>query len=176
MGIVQDAEEILGRDLAPGSLAALTGDLNERLRVREMEAVYRSSALAVVPLPSFFLHAVTVRVDGCELAAASLSTLGPGRFAVFGPELRLGTTGTEMEMLYLARIPPIEGERFSEVGTAYPSLMLYGLLAHHSALIRDEGQAHYSPLFEQALAKANENYARSRQSETLARPIGRYRP
>lgn len=175
MSVIDDAEAILGRSVAPGVMRVLTADLNERLRVREMEEEYLTEPQPVVPLPSFYLDAVSVTIDDAPLRATSRDALRPGTFAVVGDCIHLADSGTLLRLIYRARIAEFEEERSVKVQTAYPALYLYGLLAHHAVLVRDEaGAAAWRPQYENALRLANVNDTRARQSESLARPTPRY--
>ncbi|GEM_PF-6886096 len=176
MDLTDKAESILGRELSPGALDALTGDLNERLRVRELEEVFYTAPQAAVALPSFFIHARSVSIDGCPLSATQPDLLCAGRFVISGPEMLLAQGGDVLRMVYLARLLAIEEDRINAAYTTYPSLFLYGLLYHHAALVRDvDGQQQWQPQFERALAAANENYARALQGEAAQAIRPRYR-
>lgn len=176
MALVDDAEAILGRAVMPGALDAVTADLNARLRVKEMEETYRGAPADVVPLPSFFIEAVAVDIDGCPLAPTTTQMLRPGTFAVAGQELRLADGGVLLTVDYLARLAPFEEERGNKVYSAYPNLFLYGLLAHHATLARDDdGANRWGALYDAALNEANARDARARQSQISMRPVPRYR-
>lgn len=175
MGLLDDAREILGRDVSPGALDLLTEDLNARLRVREMEVSYYTVPQKAVPLPSFFVEAVSVDIDGVPLAPTTPQLLRSGTFAISGEEIRLADSGKMFRMDYLSRIPPFEQEVANRVYTAYPGLYLYGLLAHHCVLVRDDdGASRFAPRFEQALIAANTADVRARQSQISMRPVPRY--
>lgn len=176
MELTDKAQSILGRELSLGALEALTGDLNERLRVREMEEVYYTAPLPAVPLPSFFILARSVSIDGKPLQSTQIDHLCAGRFVISGPEILLAQDGDVLRLVYLARLLAIDEDRINAAYSTYPSLFLYGLLYHHAALVRDmDGQQQWQPQFERALAAANENYARALQGEAAQAIRPRYR-
>lgn len=177
MALVDDAEAILGRAVMPGALDMVTADLNARLRVREMEETYQAEPMPALPLPSFFIEPVAVDIDGKPLDPTTTQLLRPGTFAIAAQEIRLADGGDLLTMDYVARIPRFEEERANKVYTAYPALFLYGLLAHHATLARDDdGATRWGSLYDTALAEANSRDARARQSQIAMRPVPRYRP
>ena len=172
MALLDDAQAILGRAVMPGALDAVTADLNARLRVREMEASMQVPPASVIALPSDFIEAIAVDIDGCPLAPTTTQLLRPGTFAVAGSDMRLVDSGDVLTIDYTARITDPDGA----VRTAYPNLYLYGLLAHHATLARDDdGANRWGALYDAALTEANARDARARQSQISMRPVPRYR-
>lgn len=177
MALVDDAQAILGRTLMPGALDMVTADLNARLRVKEMEETYTAVPDPALPLPSFFIEAVSVDIDGRALEPTTTQLLRSGTFAIAGQELRLADGGQLLTMDYVARIPGFEEERANRVYTAFPALFLYGLLTHHATLARDDdGASRWGRVYEAALHEANARDARARQSQISMRPVPRYVP
>lgn len=173
MDLFATAQSILGRSVVAGAMDMLTADLNMRLRVRQMET---SATLAVGdPIPADFVEALRVDLDDTTLLPATEGNLADGAFCVVGDELLTTASTGALTLRYVARLATLASGETNAVLDAYPALYLYGLLRHHSALVRDDaGRQHWDALFEGALAEANKADVRSRQSEVSMRPVPRY--
>lgn len=175
MDVLTIAQNVLGRAVSDGAMDMLTGDLNKRLRVREMEVVHTVAAAASVALPPDFAEAVLVELDDKPLLPVTLANLADGTFAIIGDQIRTTAPSGSLRLTYRARLEPFQMGQTNDAAEAHPNVYLYGLLMHHAALSRDDaGRQHWQGEFERALADAHEADTRARQSEIAMRPIPRY--
>ena len=167
--LLEIAESSLGRGVANGAITLLTSDLNKRLRVREMlKETEQSTAI----LPRDFLEGEIVKLAGRIIQPASIRSNQPNTYAVknskfvFSPE----ETAPDLFLRYYAKLAVLDGFDTNAVLGKYPDVYLYGLLFHHSRLVRDEaGAAAWGPAFEQAVADAIKSDVSSRDDSAPLR-------
>lgn len=181
---------LIGR--APNDLCyeLVTADINQRLRVREMEAQATIAASATVALPADFIQVQSIYLDGnppttlypIVPGAKAVITQGasglPVFYEVIDGSLRLEPVpnGTNNLILrYYAKVPDLvlDGDT-TRVLNKFPAVYVYGTLAHHAALIRDEKAVaiHYAA-FEKAVMQANAEDRRAKVSGLPSSPVVR---
>lgn len=141
---------------APSALAykMTTSDINSTLRIVEM---HKSAALTTdLTLPTDYLEAVSV-YGVRELVQSPMTTLGDGvkagEYAVFNGAL---VAELPVTLKYFAAFDDLSADADTNaVLSTYPDIYVYGVLAHHAALLRDpEALAVHFPAFERAMKKA----------------------
>lgn len=168
--LVATAEEVMGRAPVAGSMTLLTSDLNNRLRLREMLAVAEQTT---ADLPEDFLEVETLKVDGITYTPdiehgqqQCTYSVNAGTF-VFNPE----EDAPKIWLRYYTRLAPIEDVDTNPVLSRYPDIYLWGIMAHHAALTRDEaGVAAWGPRYENAIAEARKSDLSARQGAVSMRP------
>lgn len=167
--MVDIAEGALGRDVASGAITLLTSDLNKRLRVREM---LKETTQSTAILPSGFLEGEIVKLAGRIIQPASVRSNQPNTYAVKNGKFVFSQdeTAPDLFLRYYAKLAVLEGTDTNAVLAKYPDVYLYGLLFHHSRLVRDEaGAAAWGPAFEQAIADAIKSDVSSRDDSAPLR-------
>lgn len=129
---------------APSDLCyeLVTADINQSLRLHHMLA--EVDLAAPYMLPEDFLEAQNVLVGDSVLLPAAEAVIGrannqrAAEFTVTDNNLVLDVDETEVKLKYYARLPDLAGEGDTNtILTKVPSIYVYGVLAHHAALIRD---------------------------------------
>lgn len=168
--LISTATGILGRAPIVGAMTLATMDINRRLRVREM-LVEQTGTNA---LPEDMLQPETVEVNGDTYSPVSTARqLRNYTFAVLNGQITTKPEANEDIFLrYYARQDVLTEGDASALLTAYPEIFLYGLLWHHSRLVRDEaGAAAWGPAFTDAIDDANQADVNSRMSSLAMTPV-----
>lgn len=181
---------IIGR--APNDLCyeLTTADINQRLRLSVMEATTTLVEAASVTLPDDFASVLSVYRDTdprVALSAATPHTIDrthvtsgtPTAFAIVDDAgtkkmiLNPAPNGSEnLELRYFAKLADLSADSdTNDILANYPSVYVYGVLAHHSALIRDMQAANgYAAAFTDALAAARASDVKDRHSGSTIKP------
>lgn len=147
---------LIGRAPADICYELVTADINQECRLRVMENTTTIAESATMTLPTDFLEVVTIYRDVNPrtiirpLPPQSLHSVFrdsgiPSFYSIEDGQLRLAPSpnGSEnMVMRYYAKLADLsESTDTNAVLTKYPAIYVYGTLAHHAALIRDETAA-----------------------------------
>ncbi len=169
---------IIGRAPADVCYELTTADINQRLRLLEMQNTQTSLEAAAIALPNDFLGIVDVYRDTNPRTILRPVTAQqrdrihdasgtPHFYAITDGQMTLTPepSGTEnIQIRYFAKLANLSADTDENfVLTNYPSIYVYGALAHHSVLIQDqEQQAAYASAFERAIkqAQADDNKKR----------------
>lgn len=134
----------------------VTADINNGLRLKEMETEVTLTEAAEITLPADFLAVVGVYRDTdprvplqpTDLQALHRSFMPSGtptQYAIVDGKLILNPSpdGSEDIVLrYFARLADLSADGdTNDILTKFPGIYVYGALAHHSALIRDTAAA-----------------------------------
>lgn len=165
------ATEALGRTPLSGAMVMLTADLN-RLRLRPMLVEVTQTTN---DLPADFLEAELVQVAGITYTPATefnqdhrTYSIQKGAF-IFDPV----ETAPDLSLRYYAKLEPLTVGT-NDVLDAYPDLYLYGLLWHHSRLVRDEsGASAWGAAWVEVRDAAVRDDVASRQGVVAFTPRGR---
>lgn len=178
---------IIGR--APNDMVyeLVTADINQELRLRVMESTTTLTEAATVSLPSDFLDVVSLYRDTnprTTLLPQTPDTLQrgfvasgiPAFYAIEDGQLRLSPSPSGSESLilrYIAALPHLSADSDeNDVLTTYPSVYVYGSLAHHAALIRDqEALASWFSAYEKAKQQARAHDRRYRSGSGPMVPV-----
>lgn len=163
-------EEVLGRELVTAAHPMLVGDLNSRLRVREM---LTNATVSSGGLPDDFLEPATVKVDYRTYLPVSDARPGYGTYSVQNGLLILTPDADTAEMRYYSRLRVLDDADSGPVMSAYPEVYLYGLLWHHTQLVRDESGATWGQAYENAIGSAHRADAASRMGTESMSPVPR---
>lgn len=163
---------VIGREPPEICYELVTADVNQTMRLRVMEA---TATVSDGTLPTDFLQVITVHIDQTPRVALEQVDLH-----TFNERYRTGTTPThfaiadgailthpdasaDLILRYYARVPELSATDTNDVLSNYPSIYVYGVLAHHAALIRDEKAAalHFAA-YEKAKAQASADDRKSR--------------
>jgi hypothetical protein len=171
--IVAAAEAILGREVATGAMTMLTADLNNKLRVREM---IQTQDMATNILPADFLEVDTLVMGDVRYFPAAERGNAPRTYAVKNGVLVFNPveTAPEYALSYYAKLLTLSAGTTNDVLIKYPDVYLYGVLLHHSRLVRDEsGAAAWGPSFFDAITSAQQNDVASRNADAPLRVMPR---
>lgn len=182
----------IGRAPAAICYELVTADINATLRLREMETTSTVTEAASVSLPSGFLEMISVYRDtDPRIALRPTTTTGintvhntsgtPTTYAIVDGALLLNPSpdGSESLVLryYTRQADLSAGSDTNDILTNYPGIYYYGVLAHHSVLIRDEkGAAMYTGAYEQQKRMARASDANARHSGAPIVPTVRSTP
>lgn len=134
----------------------VTADINQQMRLRIMEKEVTLTESAVIDLPDDFLKVVSIYkdveprttlrpLDPYALQRSFRSSGIPQCYAIENDQMRLSPSpnGSEGIVLrYIASFSDLSADTDTNaVLTKYPSVYVYGTLAHHAALIRDNDSA-----------------------------------
>lgn len=183
---------LLGRAPADVCYELVTADINQEMRLRVMEATATLTEAASVALPADFLEVVSIYRDTdprTSLRPASPQAFQrmhqasgiPSVFSVVDGALLLSPTpngAEDLQLRYYARLSDlVAGSDTNDVLDRYPALYVYGVLAHHAALIRDEkALAIHFAAYEKAKQQARADDARTRYGGAPVVPIARTAP
>lgn len=169
----------------------VTADINNGLRIKEMESTTTLVEGAEVTLPADFLAVVDVYRDTnprVPLQPTTPQALNrahnpsgtPTQYAIVDGKLILNPApdGTEnIKLRYYAKLADLSADGdTNDVLAKFPALYVYGALAHHAALIRDTAAAAvYEAQYQKAasIAKASN---RDRYSGAPLTPTVRVAP
>lgn len=183
---------LLGRAPADVCYELVTADINQEMRLRVMEATATLTEAASVALPADFLEVVSIYRDTdprTSLRPASPQAFQrmhqmsgiPSVFSVVDGALLLSPTpngAEDLQLRYYARLADLVADSdTNDVLSRYPALYVYGALAHHAALIRDEkALAIHFAAYEKAKQQARADDARTRYGGAPVVPIARTAP
>lgn len=157
---------------APSDLCyeLVTAEINEGVRIAAMQTEITFDAAETYTLPTDYLEAVSVHltVGGSRysLEAVEPATLDdvfysgntPTMFSVSNGVMRFNGAsggGTVSLRYYQKQADLASDSDENAVLTAHPAIYVYGVLAHHAALIRDtEALSVQFPAYERAVQKA----------------------
>lgn len=169
----------------------VTADINAGLRLREMEETVTLTEAAEITLPADFLTVVSVYRDTDPrttlqpttpqaLQRGFMPSGSPTHYALVDGKMVLSPSpdGTEDIVLrYIAKLADLSVDSDTNpILTKFPSIYVYGALAHHSALIRDaQAAAIYEAQYQKA-ARAAKATDRDRYSGAPLVPNVRVAP
>lgn len=143
---------LIGRAPADICYELVTADINREMRLHVMESSTTLVESTTVSLPADFLEVVSLYRDTnprTTLKPLPPQTLHrvfqpsgiPSFYSIEDGQLRLSPApnGTENLILrYFAKLADLSADSDeNDVLTTYPAIYVYGVLAHHAALIRD---------------------------------------
>lgn len=165
-----DILSLIGRAPADVCYRLTTADINAVLRVSAMEGTATLTEAAEITLPTDFLGVIDVYRDADPRVALSPTTLQalnsvymtsgmPREYAISNGKMLLNPSPdgtTDIKMRYYAKLADmLADDDTNGVLTDYPGIYVYGVLRHHSALIRDaEALAAWQPQFVSAMKAA----------------------
>ncbi len=174
------AAEVAGRDMVSAAIDVLTQELNDKLRLREMLTDFSQSTTAV---PSDFIAAQTLKVGGIIYEAtteAAQARGAGGTYSVQSGEFIFNPAETAPEITgrYYAQLAVLnEDDDTNDVLSNYPGLYLFGILAHHAALVRDEaGFQAWGGSFQDKIEDANQIAIRQMMDGAPLRVVPRSAP
>lgn len=178
-------EALIGRAPADVCYELTTADINQEMRLRVMEATTTIAEAETISLPSDFLELVsvyrdvdprtTLRVTTPQNLHKGHQTSGtPGQYAIEDGLIRFSPAPSASENVvirYYAKLADLSADSdTNDVLDKYPSIYVYGVLAHHAALIRDnEAAATWYAAYEKAKKQArNDDRAYRYGGDTLS--------
>lgn len=147
---------MIGRAPADVCYQLVTADINNSLRIREMEATTTLVEAAEITLPADFLavRAVYRDVDvRTALQPTSLQALNrthqtsgtPSEYAIVDGKMILNPSpnGTEdIELRYYAKVADFAADSDeNDILARFPDIYVFGVLSYHAALVRDVSAA-----------------------------------
>jgi hypothetical protein len=160
---------LIGRAPADVCYELVTADINQKLRVTDMEATATLVEAAEITLPTDFLEVIDIyrdtdpRTTLRSLSPQSLnvsyeSSGAPMFYTITDGSMRLTPSpdGTEnIQLRYYAKLADLsEDSDTNDILTNYPAVYTYGALAHHGALIRDNNAINWYQAYDQAMRQA----------------------
>lgn len=174
---------------APNDLVyeLVTADINQEMRLNVMESTTTLTEASTVSLPSDFLEVVALYRDTDPRYVLEPTTPQalhklyqqsgiPRYYSIEDGQLRLAPSpsGSEnLELRYYAKLTDLsaDGDE-NNVLTNYPSIYVYGALAHHSALIRNMDAAQvYFQAYEKAKSQARADSIKYRGGGSPMHPV-----
>lgn len=148
----------------------VTADINQNLRLHRMLA--EVDLASPYTLPADFLEAQNVLVGDTVLMPASEAVIGrqnnpaASEFTVANNTLVLDVAETTVKLKYYAKLDDLSADSDTNtVLTLNPAVYVYGVLAHHAALIRDpDALAVHMPAYQQFMASTQKEDNRKRMS------------
>lgn len=146
-------QDLIGRAPADVCYELVTSDINRELRLRFMEATTTVAEGATVSLPSGFLQIISIYRDVDPrgfLTPVPVQTLHkihqssgmPKFYAIEDGQIRLSPSPNGSENLvirYYAKFADLLADAdTNDVLENYPNVYVYGVLAHHAVLTKDE--------------------------------------
>lgn len=186
----------IGRAPADVCYEMVTADINQELRLADMEATTTLTEAASITLPSDFLEVVSVyrdtdprrplRPETPQGMHTNHQTSGiPTTYSIVDDagtkkmQLSPAPNGSENIVLrYFAKLSDLSADTDqNDILTNYPSIYIYGTLAHHNALIRDLASAQaYLGAYEKAKGQARANDRKNRMGGGPIVPVVRAAP
>ena len=159
-----DLLEVIGRAPADICYTLTTADINQRLRVGEMEVtatIPRINGTVFVPGDLLSIRSIK-NSDDCPLEPATLATFerfrGEGRsrfYAIDRTAFVFNVVPEHVTVTYYAELLElVDDDDTNNVLETFPSIYVYGVLAHHNALIQSDKAATYYLAFEKAMQQA----------------------
>lgn len=182
---------LIGRAPADVVYELVTADINNTMRLRVMESTTTLTEAASISLPSDFLEAVAVYrdtdpryalrpVSQHQLDRAHQTSGIPATYTIVDGAMLLNPApnGSEnIELRYYAKLSDLSADTDeNDVLTTYPSIYVYGALAHHGALVRDPQVATWFAAYEKAKAQARADDNKARFGGAPVRPTVTHAP
>ena len=180
---------VIGRAPADVCYELTTADVNQELRLYQMETEATVPESATVSLPANFLDMVSIYRDTSPrsfLEPKPVHTLQrifrqsgiPQFYAVEDGQLRLSPSPNGSENLvlrYYAKLDELSADSdTNRVLTDYPSVYVYGVLTHHALLIRDDkGLSSWAQAYNEAKKQARRQSAKYRSGTGSPVPVVR---
>jgi len=180
---------LIGRAPADICYELATADINQELKTLGMETTATLTEAASIALPSGFREVVSVYrgtdprtaltpTDTATLNRGLTSGSVPTRYAIVDGAMLLGPipNGSEaIELRYYADLADLSADTdTNEILTRYPSVYVYGVLAHHAAGIKDEtGLPMWFAAYEKAKNQARKDDRARRMGGLPATPVAR---
>ncbi len=179
---------VIGRAPVDVCYELVTADINQGMRLRVMETETTLTGALEITLPADFLGAVSVYEDVTPRRALkqtepqALQTLyldGSGRpthYAIVDGKMLLNQVdgANNIILRYHAKLADLSADSdTNDVLTNYPSIYVYGALAHHAALRGDDAVATWFPAYEKAKkqARADDNKKGGPSPSVVARNV-----
>lgn len=182
---------VIGRAPADVCYELVTADINRDMRLRCMEATATLVEAASVSLPADFLEVIDLYRDtDPRIALQPTTTTGtntlhmtsgiPRTYAIVDGAILLNPTpsGSEnLKLRYYAKLADLSADDdTNDVLTIYPDVYVYGVLAHHAALIGDEKGLAWESKYQVAFNRTRSSDATARMSGTPVVPSVRSTP
>lgn len=180
---------------APSDLCyeLVTAEVNETVRLAAMQATTSFSPVESYTLPTDFIEAVSVYWEIGSGSRRSLQAREPSAFdagysvssqpsfySVSDGVMRLNgaTGGGTVHLRYYQSQADLSADSDTNpVLSAHPAIYVYGVLAHHAALISDQSAlAVHFPAYERAVKMAQQADRARRQGGDIAPPTMRTTP
>jgi hypothetical protein len=182
-------QALIGRAPADVCYELVTSDINRELRLRFMAATTTIAESATVALPADFLQVISLYRDvdprtilhplpPQTIHRIHESSGTPRFYSIEDGQLRLSPSPNGSENLvlrYYAKLPDLAAnEDVNDILTNYPNVYIYGALAHHAVLTKDEmGVQTWTAAYRDAKTQANADDRKYRQGATPTNPIPR---
>jgi hypothetical protein len=182
---------VIGRAPTDVCYELVTADINRDMRLRCMEATVTLVEAASVTLPSNFLQVIDIYRDtDPRIALQPTTTTGtnalhmtsgiPRTYAIVDGALLLNPapSGSEnLKLRYYAKLADLAADGdTNDVLTIYPDVYVYGVLAHHAALIGDEKGLAWESKYQVAFRRTRSSDAASRMGGAPLVPAVRVTP
>lgn len=183
---------LIGRAPATICYQLATSDINAALRIREMEATTTLTGAASITLPSDFLSVVDVYLDTdprralrpttAQAINRAYGTSGiPAEYALVDGAMLLNPApdgSYDVQLRYNAALADLSaGTDTNAILAKFPGVYVYGVLSHHSALLRDvEAATVYRAEFMKAMKLAQASDVSDRHSGAPLQPKVRTAP
>jgi len=178
---------ILGRSPNDVVYEMVTADINTELRLKTMESTTTLvEATGNIALPADFLEVVDIYRDvdprtslrpatTQSINRTSVSSGTPSVYAIVDGFLILNpqpNASVNMPLRYIASLADLSADSdTNDVMTTYPSIYVYGAMAHHAALVGDERIALWKGAYESAKVAAQTASIKSRASGGAMVPV-----
>lgn len=165
-----DILAVIGREPADVCYRLVTADINQDMRLRVMEAETTLTAALEMTLPTDFLSVVSVYVDVTprrtlrQFQPQALQRMindgtgTPKDYAIVDGKMLLGSIdgAADIKLRYIAKVSDLSADSdTNDVLTTHPAIYVYGVLAHHAALTRDESAVPiYAAAYQAEMKKA----------------------
>lgn len=148
-----DLLALIGRAPADVCYRLVTADINQEMRLRAMEAETTLTAALSIDLPTDFSSVVSVYLDSEPRRALiqkepqalqAIYKTGAGKpqfYAIVDGKMILDRVEGSQDIVlrYTAKVSDLSADSdTNDILANYPAVYVYGVLAHHAALIRDE--------------------------------------
>lgn len=181
---------IIGRAPSEVCYELVTADINQQMRLMVMQSSTTLTAAASITLPTDFLGAVDAYLDTDPRTPLRATTAGAlnrtsqssgttREYAIVDGAMLINPVGSDdIELRYYASLADLSADAdVNNVLTTYPSIYVYGVLAHHAALIRDtEAVATWFAAYEKAKGQARAADTKQRMGGLPVVPVVRTAP
>lgn len=184
--------DAIGRDPADICYELVTAEINEHVRIASMQTEVSFAPVAKHTLPADFLEAVSAYHDegdyrrpmeALEPAAYDASWITqsyPNRYSVSDGIMRINGTegGGTVNLRYYQKQADLTADAdTNSILTNHPAIYLYGVFAHHAAIIRDNTalSVHF-PAYERAVSNARKADIARRTGGNVSGPRPRVAP
>lgn len=168
-----------------------TADINDGLKLASMQATVSFDVVEAYTLPDDFLEVVSAYYEEGgyrhELKAAEPATFDaqwenggtPRVYSISDTEMRInGSRSGTINLRYQQKIADLSADTDTNpILENHPAVYVYGVLAHHAALIRNtEALTVHFPAFERAIGQAKLRDRSRRTGGLISPPIPRMTP